>query len=259
MRRFVFGGSYFDFDADTLAYVSAYTIANGSAPSNTVIVALNSLVTGLKSNSLWNDADVILPILGTTAATQKICLKTATDKVTWSGGVTHITDGVHFDGSTGYGAVDWQAPNLYDRSAGEFITNITGGSNGWTGIFSGAIFGMQLEKSGSNCVLVATGVNTLVAVGASGVFGLRTSVVESNSANGGKHYSGGTLVDQQTPLSNPAGGILDYYIGALNQGGTAILHRQDHSNFYFFGNAFTSTQVGQWNTLITTFNTAIGR
>lgn len=259
MRRFTFGGSYLSVDPDVAAYVSAYTTANGSAPSNSVIAALNSLVTGLKTNSLWSGADVILPILGTTAATQKICLKTATDKVTWSGGVTHVTDGVNFDGSTGYGSVDWQAPNLYSRTASEFITNITSGSNGWSGIFSTAVFGMQLSKSGSNCVLEATGVNTLVAVGSSGAFGLRTATVENSGTNGGKHYAGSTLVDQRTPLSYPAGGILNYYIGALNASGSPTLFRKDHANFYYFGDGLTASEVAELNTLIINFNTAIGR
>ena len=255
MRRFVFGGSYVDFDADVIAYLTATGITDP-----VIAAALNSFVGGAKLGTLWSKSDVILPILGTTGTPQDICLKTATAKVTWSAsGVTHITNGVHFNGSTGYGDVDWQAPNLYSRTAAEFTTNITGGSNGWTGIYSGAILGMQLEKSGSNCVLVATGVNTLVAVGTSGAFGLRTSVVEFNGANGGKHYAGATLVDQQTPLSNPAGSILNYYIGALNSGGTAILHAQRHCNFFYFGDGLTGSEVAELNTLITTFNTAIGR
>jgi hypothetical protein len=254
MRRFVFGGSYIDFDADVINYVTAYSITDPA-----IIVALNAFAVGLKSGALWSKLDVILPILGTTAAQHRGDLKTATDKVAWFGGVTHLSDELHFDGTTGYGSVDWQAPNLYSRTAAEFVTNITSGSNGWTGIFDTAVFGMQLSKSGSNCVLDATGVNTLVGVGASGAFGLRTAVVESSGTNGGKHYAGSTLVDQQTPLSSPPANTWNYFIGALNQSGTAILHAKRHCNFFAFGDGLTALEVAELNTLVTTFNTAIGR
>lgn len=254
MRRFVFGGSYVSFDADVVAYLLATGITDPI-----ITTALKDFVDGLKSGALWGASDVILPILGSTAATQRVSLKDATNKVTWSGGVTHITNGVHFDGSTGYGSVDWQAPNLYSRTAAEFTTNITTGSSGWTGIYSGAVFGMQLEKSGSDCVLVATGVNTFVAVGATAAFGLRTATVENKGVNGGKHYAGSTLVNQQTPFSDPAASVLNYYIGALNQSGVAILHAKRHCNFFYFGDGLTALEVAELNTLITTFNTAIGR
>jgi len=255
MRRFIYGGSYSSGDPDVAAFLLATGI-NDPTTTN----ALNTFVTGLKSGSLWNKSDVILPILGTTATTQRVSLKDATNKVTWSAsGVTHVTNGVHFDGSTGYGSMDWQAPNLYSRTAAEYVTNILSGNSGWTGIYSGAIFGMQLEKSGSDCVLVATGVNTLVAVGATAAFGLRTATVENSGVNGGKHYAGSTLVNQQTPFSDPAASVLNYYIGALNQSSVAILHAKRHCNFFYFGDGLTGAEVAELNTLITTFNTAIGR
>lgn len=248
INPYSFGG----LDPNAEAFLATYGIADP-----VISGAINVFVLGCKSNDVWGDIDVILPIVGGTASSHRGCLKTATNKVTWNGGITHDSTGVLFNGTNGYGNVDWNAPNLYNRTAIEWTTDIIGGDNNWSGMYSGGIFGMQLQKSGANINTVALGLNTLAAVGVLSTMGLKASVVESSASNGGKHYGNSGLLTQATAGSVPTG--INYFIGAVNSSGTASLFNKRRQSFYIFGNAFDASKIAIIKTLIQDFQTTLGR
>jgi hypothetical protein len=257
MRRFVYynaasAGVVLDPDAE------AFLLAAGITDP-TITSAVNDFVIGAKTTTLWSDLYVILPVVGGNSTTTRYCMKTALTKVTWYGGVTHNSDGVEFNGTNGYGEVDWNAPNTYNRTAVESVKDSVAGNEGWSGVFSGQVFGVQLRRTGGgNLETVALGLNTLAAVNISNrPFGIRTMVVEANATNGGKHYHEDVLIHQATPNANPNG--LNYFIGALNSSGSPILYNRRKENFFAFGNSLTPTQISQLTTLINNFNTTLGR
>jgi len=247
-------GSEPSIDPDAQAFITATGITDP-----TIETAINTLVVDLKGFSIWAKLDVILPIVGGSATSHRYDLKSATTKVSWIGGITHNSTGVKFNGTTGYGDVSWQAPNLYDRTAVEWTKDVVLGIEGWNGIFSGAVFGMQLRKIGANLETVSVGLNTLGAINQISSFGIRASVVESSGTNGGKHYGGSGLLYQATPSSNPPASTYNYFVGALNASGSPIIFGQQTQQFYAFGNALDATEVANLNTAISTYQTALGR
>jgi len=238
-------------DADAQAFLTAAAITDPTISSS-----INKLVVDMKVAGVWTDIDVILPIVGGSASSHRVCLKTATNKVTWNGGITHNSTGVLFNGVNGYGNVDWNAPNLYNRTAIEWTKDIISG-NGWSGIYISSVFGMQLSKLLTNMQTVSTGLNNLVSININDSFGLRASVVESIGTNGGKHYGNSGLLNQASPNSAPSG--INYYIGALNSGGNPFLHNNRLQQFFVFGNSFNAAKIAIFKTLIEDFQTTLGR
>jgi hypothetical protein len=238
-------------DADAQAFLTAAGITD-----LTISEAANTFVIGCKSNNIWNDIDVILPIVGGSASSHRVCLKTATNKVTWNGGVTHNSNGVTFNGANGYGNVDWNAPNTFDRTAIEWTKDILSG-NAFSGIYTSGVFGHQVQKAGGLLNTAALGLNNLGAFSSSSPMGLLANVIEFNGTNGGKYYGMNGLITQQTPTPSPTG--FNYFIGALNQSGTPILFNNRHQQFYVFGNALNASKIATLKTLIQDFQTTLGR
>lgn len=239
-------------DPDAQAFLTAAGITDP-----TISGAVGTFVLGCKSNDLWTDIDIILPIVGSTASAHRVCLKTATNKVTWNGGIIHDSTGVLFNGTNGYGNVDWNAPNIYNRMAVEWTTDLTTNIF-WSGIFTGSsVFGMQLSKVSGNLETTFLGLNNLVSCGISSPFGFKASVVEANATNGGKHYGSNGLIQQNTPTSTPSG--QNYYIGCLNNSGTPIQFGNRKQSFFVFGNALNASKIAILKTLIQEFQTTLGR
>jgi hypothetical protein len=89
-------------DADAFAFIEVAGISDPTQQS-----AINSLVLGLKSNSLWTKMQVIYPFIGGTAYTHKFNLKDPRDldvafRIQFFGAVTHNNLGVSAS-AAGYG------------------------------------------------------------------------------------------------------------------------------------------------------------
>jgi hypothetical protein len=91
--------AHFEFDPDAAAFFSAAGITNGTQKS-----AVNELVLTLKDESLWTLMHALYPYVGGSASPHSYNLKNPADfQITWSGSITHDSNGVTGDGSTGYG------------------------------------------------------------------------------------------------------------------------------------------------------------
>lgn len=92
------------YDANAQTYITAIETALGSSLSSTQKSAINTLILDLKSSSIWTSLIALYPFIGGTAATHAINAKTpGTYNITWNGTLTHSSNGVQGDGSTGYG------------------------------------------------------------------------------------------------------------------------------------------------------------
>ncbi len=90
------------YDSDAQAFFTAAGITDGTQKT-----AVNTLVLGLKSNSLWTKMIAIYPFVGGTASTHKYNLKDPRDldaayRLTFGGTVSHGSSGADPNGSTGY-------------------------------------------------------------------------------------------------------------------------------------------------------------
>jgi hypothetical protein len=87
-----------DTDAETFF---AACVTAGTTLSAGQKTAIYNLVGSLKWASLWSKMTAIYPFIGGTAGTHAINLKTpGTYNITWSGGLTHNSNGVTGDGSS---------------------------------------------------------------------------------------------------------------------------------------------------------------
>ena len=89
-------------DSDAGAFIGAAGITDGTQQD-----AVNQLVLDLKDAGLWTKLKAIYPFVGGTASTHKWNLKDPQDtnaayRLTFSGGITHSSNGIKGNGSTGY-------------------------------------------------------------------------------------------------------------------------------------------------------------
>lgn len=90
------------FDPDAQAFIDAVGTLNTTQQN-----AINNLVLGLKSNGTWSKYHAIYPFIGGTASSHKWNLKNplnsdAAFRLTQNGTITHSSNGVTSDGSSGY-------------------------------------------------------------------------------------------------------------------------------------------------------------
>ena len=103
-RKFIFGGSYsgFTWDADALAFLTATGITDA-----TIRGAINTLVVDMKGYGIWTKMKAIYPFVGGTATSHKFNLKNPLDtdaafRLLFFGGITHNSNGITLNGSTGF-------------------------------------------------------------------------------------------------------------------------------------------------------------
>ena len=89
-------------DADAQAFITAAGITDSTQKS-----AITQLVTDLKSANIWSKMKAIYPFVGGTASSHRFNLKAPTTNASDFylipyGGITHSSNGVQFDGTSGY-------------------------------------------------------------------------------------------------------------------------------------------------------------
>jgi len=90
-------------DADATAFITAAGITDATQQS-----AINTLVIDLKGYGIWSKMKAIWPMVGGTASTHKWNLKDPRDldaafRLLFSGGITHSSTGVLWNGVNGFG------------------------------------------------------------------------------------------------------------------------------------------------------------
>ena len=94
-------------DPDAQAFITAAAITDPTQQS-----AINTLVTDLKGYSIWTKFQAIYPIVGGSASSHAVNLKTpGTHNLTFASGVTHSANGMVSNGTTGYANTNFN-PNL---------------------------------------------------------------------------------------------------------------------------------------------------
>jgi hypothetical protein len=255
-----------DTDADAAAFISAAGITDPTQQS-----AIETLVTDLKTNSLWTKMYAIYPFVGGTSTTHKYNLKDPRDldaafRLAFSGTVTHNSNGITPNGTNGY-ANTYLTPSTTMVNNDTHISYYCRTNSAAARIEIGVSMAtsrmvMHTKWSDNNlysdCYEFTNG-RVAIANSDSTGFYIQTRVSSTDHRvfrNGSQLGSTNTTTTTGTTadITNPI------FIGARN---THTSGAADYSNrnlaFASFGTSLTTGESSTLNTIISTFQTTLGR
>jgi len=264
LTQWTFGSSAIDTDA--LAFISAASITDLTQQS-----AIINLVTSLKSNNLWNKFDAIYPFVGGTANSHKYNLIDPRDldaafRLNFVGGWTHSSTGALPNGVNAY------ADTRLSPSSSLNINNthLSYYSRSNIAITSNRIF-FDTFISASNCMqfyfdsalnqVVFDAFNTSDARVSSAF--TRTDgfyIGSTTSISNRKIYRNNTILNTNTTtntLSNLPN--IPLFLAAANTTGGAVVFSNLQCAFGSIGDGLNDTEAANFNTIVTTFQTTLGR
>lgn len=259
------------FDADAQAFITAAGISDATQQ-----VAINTLVVGLKANSLWTTKmDAIWPLVGGTASTHKWNLVNPVDtdaahRLTFTGGLTHSSTGILPNGTSGFADMKYPLSVYATNNNTHFSfysrTDIADpeANNDDMGVNDGVAIGYQLlcrqGALGGQQVLAdvyaGTGrLNNTVTTS----LGLFTVSCTGSGGAGAAAYQAGTSLITNAPSQNVTTCIYSPYIFARNASGTADLFGIRQCAFASIGKGLTAGEVSTLNGLVQAYQTTLSR
>lgn len=248
------------YDADAYAFILAANLK-----TDTQANAINTLVLGLKSASLWTKIDAIYPMIGGTASAHKFNLKNPLDtnpafRLTFAGGWTHSSTGALPNGTNAYartyltpsvtGAITRFAYGLYSRTNNVTGSQVYGSYNNTTVLFC------QHNVNAGNFIIGTIG--SVLSYTASPT--TRFIMARRDAVNLIQAYRDGTSLGTNTTIVAALPNV-EFYFGARNQDGTAGLFSLHEIAFAFIAGttALTNADAGTLRTLVDSFQLALGR
>lgn len=247
--------SSFGYDADALAFFTAASITD-----TTQKTAINTLVLGLKSASIWSKIPCIYPFVGGNATSHSFNLKNpATFQLTFFGGWTHSATGALPNGTNAYAKTGFIPDNHFTTLPANgfgFYTN--------TNILSGQP--IALYQSAANCFMYMNmdgnyWLNGSISanVGHTITDSRGHSLIQRFSSSDLKAYANGVQKAASTYSPNSLSASIEFYLGALNLTGTPVgfsAHNQETAHFH---NDLSVTNIGDLYTLLLNYNTTLSR
>ena len=256
----------FYFDSDAYAFLQAAQITD-----QTTVFAINNLVIDLKDAGLWDKFYALYPFVGGTASTQKWNLKDPRDldaayRLTFSGGLTHNSDGIQSNGTSGYYDTNMAGTTLSqdDVSIFVYIRNNVAEEKVDIGYLRSAVSpftGLQINSRSSTNVM-ATRCHTSNPAGVSstpsgvtssiGVFGM----YRDNSANYVNFINKSETTRTNASVAPDASKI---YGLCFNLNLTAGFFSTRQQALAGIGTALSTSLVSDLVDINQTFQTALGR
>lgn len=261
-------------DPDAQAFITAAAITD-----QTQKTAINNLVIGLKSNSIWTKMIAIYPFVGGTASTHKFNLKNPLDtnaayRLVFTGGWTHSSTGAKPNGVNAFantflipkGTLDYASLSYYSRTS--TTENGTGDQNGTvigarsdsdSTVNNAFILQVKTNPSNNNQIFYSrTGTSTTIARFVdSGGIGLFAGNLD---AAGPKMYKNGVNLTASSFTSARNTPNTPVYIGALNNKNiSAAEYSLKESAFAHIGNSLTDTEMANLYTVVQSYQTTLSR
>lgn len=247
-------------DSDALAFINAAGITNSTQKS-----AINSLVVGLKNNSLWTKCIAIYPFVGGTATTHRFNLRDPRDlnaafRLQFFGGGTHSANGYSGNGSNSYADTFLSTSNLTNNNHLSIyirtnVDEVKVDIGAYESLPSGRAFDIE-----SRITNLFYGVNFIPSVNPnfsntdSRGFYLNTRTTSTNH----KIYKNGIL--QVTNNSSGTSGFTrNILIAARNESGTPSFFASKQYAFVSIGTSLTDAEAATYNTIVQTYQTTLGR
>jgi hypothetical protein len=258
-------------DADARAFITAAAITNA-----TEIFAINNLVIGLKADGLWTKMKAIYPFVGGSASSHKYNLKDPRDldaafRLLFVGGWTHSSTGALPNGTNGY-ANTYLSPSaqqsltsghfsLYSKTSAASTTTLAshGVRNQITALGSALIIRRGIDNLNAAIMWDENPSGVAVSTTTDGKGFYMSSRIAANDL---KFYKNGTsiatttLTQTVTTLSTNF-----YFLSGINENGGLLAGTVDNKELAFasIGEGLTSTEAANYNTRVTTFQTALSR
>jgi hypothetical protein len=243
------GGSSIDPDAQ--AFLTAASITD-----ETITTAIDTLVKVLKFSNLWTKMARIYPFVGGTATTHRYELKTAAIGLTFSGGMTHDSNGVHFGGSNGYADTGVNASTLTNNNthlsfyirdndiSSQADMGCASGSNRiMQGFYGGIIYLDQYDASSGRSQYAPSDTQRLF-------------IMSRTSSSLGRGYKDGSIRVTNTNSISSTLPSANIWIGAANGAGIYSTHE---FAFASFGDGLSDAEAYDLTNAVNVFQTLLSR
>lgn len=265
------GGGGSTEDSDAAAFIAAAVITDETQRD-----AIRELVRALKAASLWSKLTAAYPMVGGSASSHAVNLKSpGTYNITFSGGITHSSTGALWNGTTGYGDTGLVPSSVLTANSTHVSyysrTSDTVNGKGEIGVFSGVNF----HSVALACYTTAGGGgSTGIAYAYDGsTDGDRATLTATESTNSAGFFVGSrtsasvhtmfkgvTAGSVRTTLTGNFPSIVDsVFIGAHNSRGTAVRFSNRQCAFATIGAGLSNTDVTNLYNAVQTFQTTLGR
>ena len=244
------------FDTDAQAFITAASITNSTQQN-----AINQLVLDLKSYSLWTKMTALYPFVGGNATSHSFNLKnTSQFQLSFLGGWSHSSMGATPNGTDAYadtGLNPSTSLSLNDNHLSYYSRTNNTYSAEDIGIRASSdtrVFDIEIYWFGNSYYENMAGFNAGISrTDTRGLF-LNTRT----SSTGFSAYRNNTLNSiVQASVGLPNGNI---FIGANNLVGTGYYHPTNRQTALIsIGAGMSSTDVSNYNTAVTTYQTTLGR
>jgi len=246
------------YDADAQAFIDATGITDSTQKS-----AVNQLVLDLKSYGVWTKMKAIYPIVGGSASSHAVNLKTpGTYNLSFATGMTHSSTGMVSNGTSGYGNTS-------------LSTSVIGLNTGHLSYYSRTNNASSVVEMGAYKSTVPQSYTDIGAkYGASGAYyrhnfqGAASFVANADSSgfyNGNrtasnviKLFKNGTSIQSLTTLANSTT-TFSIYICAVNNAGTAASYSNRECAFASIGTGLTDTEAANFYTAVQAYQTTLSR
>lgn len=246
-------------DSDARLFIDAVGITN-----QTQINSINQLVIDLKSYNIWSKMKAVYPFIGGTADNHKWNLKDARDldaafRLVFSGGITHSSDGLLFNGTNGYGDTKLTPSTSLTASSGHLSiysrTNVAQNSYDIGVTTSGSADNMVASRYGINVFYANYGALTYPSYANTDSRG--HFITNRNSSTNTTGFINGVRVINTSQTGAVASKTL--YIGCLNNDGTASNYSSRQLSFATIGDGLTDQEAADLYTSVQTYQTTLGR
>lgn len=237
-------------DPSAQAFITAAGITDATQQS-----AVNQLVLDLKSALIWTKMSVIYPVLGGSASSHAVNLKSpGTYNMTFSLGWTHSSNGMTPNGTSAYADTGF-ASSFYSTSIHMSFYSRT------------QTVGGQYEmgaNTGTTNTSLRPAVNTILGGTTATNFTTTTDArgfwIGSKRANNDREvYRNG--VSQATNTTNVTTALpsINNWVGAGNNNGAVLFPSSKQCAFVSIGEGLTDTEASNFHTAINTYQTTLSR
>jgi hypothetical protein len=242
------------FDADAQAFFDRVTAAGGTL-SATEKTAVNTLVVQMKADGTWTPMKAIYPMVGASAAACAQNLKSSSFTATFSSGWTFASSGITPNGTSAF------ADTGLNQSTNLTNTNLHCSYYANGGSFTGGDGSIGVATSSTFLLLRNLAIYYNQCDGDFGIYNVSNFGFYCGSRGDAVlryGYYNGNLVLTSTSVPN-ATSSLNYYFGALNNGGSAGFFSQLKTAFATIGTNLTSIQNANLYTAVQAFQTTLNR
>lgn len=244
--------SLYIYDTDANAFISAASITD-----NTQKTAVNKLVADLKGYSIWTKMKAIYPIVGGTASSHAVNLKTpGTYNMTFASGMTHSSTGMISNGTSGYGNTSLSSNVSTQNHLSFYSRTTTVGVQIEIGCWNGLLEPLNQLRSAAN-YYAGMSVSSLNFTTTTDAKGFWIGVKRAN--NDREIYRNG--VSQATNISNDTVALpsQNLFLCARNTGTSGEFYSTKECAFASIGDGLTDTEAANFYTAVQAYQTTLGR